>query len=178
MWWVVVVVGDGGQKSFSCQTQELSWGWVGVVSIVIYLLFIYIIIYLFLMSTNMFPHMIWPRESPCTNMALERFEPCMFPLVSGELVWPGELVFTPSPRTAVWPLPSVCAHMGLQIVTCNFAHAVLLKPQLNHNSTQPNITLSWVRHENDFAHHPTLHPPNKLNVSYISVVTYPILMKL
>ena len=25
------------------------------------------------------------------------------------------------------------------------------KPQLNHNSTQPNI--SWVRHENDFAYH-------------------------
>ena len=31
----------------------------------------------------------------------------------------------------------------------------LSKPQLNHNSTQPNITLSWVRHENDFANHPT-----------------------
>ena len=30
----------------------------------------------------------------------------------------------------------------------------LSKPQLNHNSTQPNITLSWVRHENDFANHP------------------------
>ena len=54
---------------------------------------------------------------------------------------------------------------------------VLSKPQLNHNSTQPNITLSWVRHENDFAHHPTPHP-HKLNVSYISAVTYPILMKL
>ena len=33
--------------------------------------------------------------------------------------------------------------------------SVLLKPQLNPNSTQPNITLSWVRHENDFAYHPT-----------------------
>ena len=33
----------------------------------------------------------------------------------------------------------------------------LSKPQLNHNSTQPNITLSWVRHENDFAHHPPTH---------------------
>ena len=39
----------------------------------------------------------------------------------------------------------------------------LSKPQLNHNSTQPNITLSWVRHENDFANHPT--PPQKLNGS-------------
>ena len=54
---------------------------------------------------------------------------------------------------------------------------ILSKPQLNHNSTQPNITLSWVRHENDFAHHPT-RPPQKLNVSNISAVTDPILMKL
>ena len=52
----------------------------------------------------------------------------------------------------------------------------LSKPQLNHNSTQPNITLGWVRHENDFAYHPT--PPHKLNVSNISAVTDPILMKL
>ena len=29
----------------------------------------------------------------------------------------------------------------------------LSKPKLNQNSIQPNITLSWVRHENDFAHH-------------------------
>ena len=39
------------------------------------------------------------------------------------------------------------------------ANQKLSKPQLNHNSTQPNITLSWVRHENDFAYHPTPHPP-------------------
>ena len=55
---------------------------------------------------------------------------------------------------------------------------VLSKPQLNHNSTQPNITLSWVRHENDFAHHTTTPHPQKLNVSNISAVTDPILMKL
>ena len=54
----------------------------------------------------------------------------------------------------------------------------LSKPQLNHNSTQPKITLSWVRHENDFAHHPTLHPPHKLNVSNISAVSGLIWMKL
>ena len=35
---------------------------------------------------------------------------------------------------------------------------IMSKPQLNHNSTQPNITLSWVRHENDFAYH-TIPPP-------------------
>ena len=28
---------------------------------------------------------------------------------------------------------------------------ILSKPQLNHNSIQPNITSSWVRHKNDFA---------------------------
>ena len=54
----------------------------------------------------------------------------------------------------------------------------LSKPKLNHNSTQPNITLSWVRHKNDFAYHPTPHHPQKLNVSNISAVTDPILMKL
>ena len=53
----------------------------------------------------------------------------------------------------------------------------LSKPQLNHNSTQHNITLSWVRHENDFAHHPT-PPPQKLNVSNILAVNDLILMKL
>ena len=44
---------------------------------------------------------------------------------------------------------------------------------LSKTPTQPNITLSWVRHENDFAHHPP--PPQKLNVSNISAVTDPIL---
>ena len=39
---------------------------------------------------------------------------------------------------------------------------LLSKPQLNHNSTQPNITLSWVRHENDFAHTP---PPHRNSMS-------------
>ena len=52
----------------------------------------------------------------------------------------------------------------------------LSKPQLNHNSTQPNITLSRVRHDNDFAP-PTPHPPQKLNVSNFSAVPDPILMK-
>ena len=53
----------------------------------------------------------------------------------------------------------------------------IVNPPAHHNSTQPNITLSWVRHKNDFAHHPTPHP-QKLNVSNISAVTDPILMKL
>ena len=40
----------------------------------------------------------------------------------------------------------------------------LSNPQLNHISTQPSITLSWVRYENDFAHHPTPpHPPPHTN---------------
>ena len=40
---------------------------------------------------------------------------------------------------------------------------------------QPN-NLSWIRHENEFAFHPT-HPPQKLNVNNISAVTDPILMR-
>ena len=48
---------------------------------------------------------------------------------------------------------------------------ILSKPQLNNNSTQPNITLSWVRHENDFAHHHRPPPPQKLNVSNITNLT-------
>ena len=42
------------------------------------------------------------------------------------------------------------------------------RPQLN--STQPNITLSWVRHENDFAHHPTpiqfMYPERKSSLTF------------
>ena len=41
---------------------------------------------------------------------------------------------------------------------------ILSKPQLNHNSTQPNITLRWVRHENDFAYHPILNPNIETNI--------------
>ena len=37
----------------------------------------------------------------------------------------------------------------------------------NHNSTQPNITLSWVRHENDFAYHPT--PPHHHTNSMLAI---------
>ena len=42
-------------------------------------------------------------------------------------------------------------------------HFFLSKPQLNPNSTQPNITLSWVRHENDFAYHPATHHRNSMS---------------
>ena len=40
---------------------------------------------------------------------------------------------------------------------------ILSKPQLNHNLAQPNITLSWVRHENDPTN-TTTQPPQKLNL--------------
>ena len=59
--------------------------------------------------------------------------------------------------------------------------SIVSKPQLNHNSTQPNITQScWVRHENDICpgH---IYPGDicpYLNISNISAVTDPILMKL
>ena len=46
---------------------------------------------------------------------------------------------------------------------CSEFTLFLSKPQLNHNSTQPNITLSWVRHENDFAYHPTTPHTNSMS---------------
>ena len=68
---------------------------------------------------------------------------------------------------------------GYFYVMVNMFH-LLSKPQLNHNSTQPTITVSWVKHENDAAYHPTTTTttPHKLNVFNISAVTDPILMKL
>ena len=53
-------------------------------------------------------------------------------------------------------------YIVLQIILFGiFIYTKLSKPQLNHNSTQPNITLSWVRHENDFASPPTTtNPPH------------------
>ena len=49
---------------------------------------------------------------------------------------------------------------------------LLSKPQLNHNSTQPNITLSWVRHENDFAHHPPTHTNSMLAISQLLLTRF------
>ena len=69
-------------------------------------------------------------------------------------------------------------HLLPQQQVCLEGSILLSKPQLNHNSTQPNITLSWARPENDCAHHPTTHHPQKLNVSNISAATDPILMKI
>ena len=58
---------------------------------------------------------------------------------------------------------------------------VLLKPQLNHNLTQPNIALVGLDTKMTLqTTPPTPHrpPPQKLNASNISAVTDPILMKL
>ena len=51
----------------------------------------------------------------------------------------------------------------------------LSKPQLNHNSTQPNITLSWDRHENDFAHPTTATTPHHSNS--MSAISHLLLTK-
>ena len=75
--------------------------------------------------------------------------------------WPGLIVYT--------------VHRNKFCVCKTPVGLKLSKPKLNYNSTKPNITLSWVRHENDFAYHPTPPSPHKLNVSNISVVTDPIL---
>ena len=53
-------------------------------------------------------------------------------------------------KWTTWTLSTVSAYSKVDTYV-----KILSKPQLNHNSTQPNITLSWVRHENDFAFHPT-----------------------
>ena len=50
-----------------------------------------------------------------------------------------------------WAPPTSSSHSASQVRGCSSYH-FLSKPQLNHNSTQPNITLCWVRHENDFAY--------------------------
>ena len=67
------------------------------------------------MSADMLSHMVWPRESSCTNVALKRFQPCMFPLVSGQFIRPGKLVITLRPGAAVGLLSSVCTHVGLRL---------------------------------------------------------------
>ena len=63
-------------------------------------------------------------------------------------------------------------------ISCLGSCEKLSKPQLNYNSTQPNITLSWVGHENGFTNHPTPNPPppQKLNAS--NTATDLILVKL
>ena len=43
------------------------------------------------------------------------------------------------------------------MIQLHLSEVLLSKPRLNRNSTKPDITLSWVRHENDFAY--TSHPP-------------------
>ena len=58
--------------------------------------------------------------------------------------------------TWFWQNFSLLVH--LLLVDFGGVFLLLSKPQLNHNSTHPNITLSWVRHENDFAYHPTPSP--------------------
>ena len=46
-------------------------------------------------------------------MKLKEFQPCMFPLVPGEFIRPGELEITIFPGTAVGLLSSVCQYVGL-----------------------------------------------------------------
>ena len=57
--------------------------------------------------------------------------------------------------------------VGLMKVVCSCD-----EPQLNHNSTQPNITSSWVRHENDFAHHPTTHRNSMSAISQLLLTRF------
>ena len=49
----------------------------------------------------------------------------------------------------------------------------LSKPQLNHNSTQPNITLGWVKHENNIAYTPPTTRPGKIS-SPTCILVFPL----
>ena len=51
-------------------------------------------------------------------------------------------------------------------------YMLLSRPQLNHNSTQPNITFSWVRDKNDFAYHPTPHTNSMLAISQLLLTRF------
>ena len=66
-----------------------------------------------LVPLNMHSHMVWPRESSITNVTLKRFQPRMFPLMPGQLIWPGKLPATLRPGAAEWFLSSVRTHVGL-----------------------------------------------------------------
>ena len=95
-------------------------------------------------------------------------------------VFLGKALGVPGACSPCSPLFQLCIHwiysmIILLLLLYEKKSFLLSKPKLNPDSTQPNVTLSFVRHENDFAHHP---PPHKLNVANISAVTDPILMKL
>ena len=89
-----------------------------------------------------------------------------------------------------------CAKIRKMLDISIICHLSCQNPQLNHNSTQRNITLSWVRHENEtlkvtFWEHLEQIPTIKLtfvhetfvlvtfvHIRIILAVTDPILMKL
>ena len=59
--------------------------------------------------------MVTPGKSSITEMTLERFHSCVFPVMSRQFVRPSELPVTTLPTTAVRLLTSVCSLVGLQV---------------------------------------------------------------
>ena len=58
---------------------------------------------------------VTPRKSPITEVTLERLHSSVFPVVSGQLVWPGKLPVTSLPAAAVRLLPRVGPLVSLQV---------------------------------------------------------------
>ena len=82
-------------------------------------------------------------------------------------IWVSFALYCGLEQSIVLGLGSYCS----QLYHPTLSNLKLSNPQLNHNSTLHN--LSWVRHENDFASH-----PSQTNSLLAISVTDPISMKL
>ena len=67
------------------------------------------------MSLHVQTEVVTPSKSPITEVTLERFHPCVFPVVSCQLVRPGELPVTALPAAAVRLLSRVGPLVRLQV---------------------------------------------------------------
>ena len=67
------------------------------------------------MSLHVKSQMVGPGEGSLTQFAVERFVPSVFPLMSSELVRPGEPPATVLPLADVGLLPGVGPQVGLQV---------------------------------------------------------------
>lgn len=59
------------------------------------------------MSPGMFSQVVTPHEALVTHWTVEAFLPGVCAIVTGELVWSGELLTTAGPGAFKWPLTSV-----------------------------------------------------------------------
>ena len=66
-------------------------------------------------SLHVKTEMVTPGKSPITEVTLERFHPCVFPVVPCQFVRPSELPVTAFPAAAVRLLSRVGPLVGLQV---------------------------------------------------------------